>query len=94
MALAPAQTNQLWLVFGVFPLSVWLALLVTSATVILVFVGAIQIYGSTEETQHLIWPNMKASDVVLKTLCTITEPDRFMLFSAWSTGELYKKSCT
>ena len=30
--------------------------------------------------------NLSLGDVILKTFCSMTEPDRFGIFTGWSTG--------
>ena len=39
--------------------------------------------------QELIQDRVKASDIIFKTIGTVTEPDRFTFFQTWSSGKCY-----
>ena len=51
----------------------------------------LQVYEGSHETSHLVRPSLATSDVIIKTVSSVTEPDRFTIFTGWSTGKETQK---
>ena len=55
------------------------------AVTLLAFIVIRAAYGRVRPS--LNQTGLRTSDVILKTLCSITEPDRLLLFPKWSVGK-------
>ena len=48
-------------------------------------------FGSHFGLEGLAKTNISPGDLALRTFATLTEPDRFLIFPAWSAGDLFSR---
>ena len=69
-----------------FPLIVWGLVAFTMAAVMCYFQLTYVVYSSLPLDSGLISEGAEADKIALKTLSTLTEPERFSCFASWSGG--------
>ena len=78
--------NELYNLLRPFPQDIWLMILFSLVATILLFLLIHETYKKLPEGSGLIAKQFGNADLALKTLGTLTEPDRLTFFPSASTG--------
>ena len=82
---------------NVFPSTLWALILAVLIFFCLLFLLFHSVYNNLDRSDGelgLVKKGLRRSDVVLKTVCTLTEPEGIPFFPRWSAGVWTIKLCT
>ena len=77
-----------------FSWEIWTLLLVAMATFCLVVSGIAGFYQRFFPDENHIVPSVRASDIIIGTIASMTEPDGMMWFPRFNAGETVVSVCT
>ena len=74
-----------------FPPDIWMAFIISCVIYTIAFVVIYKVYSNLDRNgdhqPKLTVGNQSATTIVIKTVCSVTEPDPILWFPTWSTGK-------